>query len=78
MGSIGVIIVVFAWVVGCTVATGYIGERKGYSFGLFVALGFVLGVLAHRCGCRSAKEAVGIRRRLSGGRTWTQPHPCCA
>jgi hypothetical protein len=43
--SIGVIIVVFAWVVGCTVATGYIGERKGYSFGLFVALGFVLGVL---------------------------------
>jgi uncharacterized membrane protein YiaA len=46
MGTVVLIVGVFVWMVGLVVGTGYLAERKGYSFGLFAVLGLFLGVIA--------------------------------
>jgi hypothetical protein len=46
MGTVALIVGVFVWTVAFVVGTGYVAERKGYSFGLFAALGLFLGVIA--------------------------------
>jgi hypothetical protein len=46
MGTVALILGVFVWTVAFVVGTGYMAERKGYSFGLFAALGLFLGIIA--------------------------------
>jgi hypothetical protein len=46
METVALIVGVFVWMVAFVVGTGYLAERKGYSFGLFAALGLFLGIIA--------------------------------
>ena len=46
MGTVALIVGVFLWTVAFVVGTGYLAERKGYSFGLFATLGLFLGIIA--------------------------------
>src|SRR4051794_32006313 len=45
VGTVLLVAGVFIYMVVFVVGTGWVAERKGYSFGLFIALGLFLGII---------------------------------